>query len=274
MVLNIQQVPAPAAQRLLPVLPDGLELQKAKRMVNIVHQEAVSLHTLERNHHIQLGVLASDELERALCCNEGRFADGHAVVIVEHGAEFAEIFVQVRAVVILENAARHGHVKRRVRQSLGLGDVGDNILAEAVHAHIQPEAQDFLYLGADAGIIHVQIGLLNGKDVEIVRLSHLVILPRLALEHAVPVVGERPVLFRLAPDIVIPVRFLPAAARLKPRVFVARVVHNKVHDDFDAAFMRAVEHLFERRHPAVFGGDIHIVRHVVTEIGVRRGVER
>ena len=174
--------------------------------MGIVLQEAVALHALERDHHVKLGVLAADEVECALRRDERGLADGHAVVIVEHGAELVEIFVQVRAVVILENAARHRHIKRRVRQSLGLGDVGDDILAEAVHAHIQPEAQDFLYLGADAGVVHIQVGLLDGENVEIVRLAHLVVLPRLALEHAVPVVGERAVLFRLAPDVIILIR--------------------------------------------------------------------
>ena len=132
MVFNIQKIPALPVQRLLPVLPDGLELHEAERVMGIVLQEAVALHALERDHHVKLGVLAADEVERALRRDERGLADGHAVVIVEHGAELVEIFVQVRTVVILENAARHGHIKRRVRQSLGLGDVGDNVLAEAV----------------------------------------------------------------------------------------------------------------------------------------------
>lgn len=77
-VFNIQKIPALPVQCLLPVLPDGLELHKAERVMGIVLQEAVALHALERDHHVKLRVLAAEKSSARFVVMSGGLADGHA----------------------------------------------------------------------------------------------------------------------------------------------------------------------------------------------------
>ena len=180
----------------------------------------------------------------------------------------------MRPVGVMIDPPRGRHQPRSVGKALLFGDEGDHVLAEAVHTHIQPEAHDLFDFFPDPRVVHVQVRLLYGEQMEIVFAALVVELPGLPLNHAVPVVGEGAVLFGLPPDIVVRIGLLPPAAGLEPGVFVAGVVHHQVHDDPDPALVGAVEDLFESAHASVFPGDVHIVHHVVAVVRVGRGVER
>ena len=161
-----------------------------------------------------------------------------------------------------------------VRQSFGLGNVGDDVLTKAVNAHVQPVTQNFLDLLAHKRIVHVQIGLFDGEYMQIVFLAQFIPLPCLTLEIAVPVVGQLAVFLGRPPDVVIRVRLDAPARFLEPLVFVACVVDDEIHDELHAACMQTVQHLAEGFHAAVHGINVHIVRDVVAAVRAGRGIQR
>ena len=273
-VFQIQHVPRPALQLLLPEAERPLEPPRGERQRQIVHIQTVRAHALELDHHVHLPVLLVDVFERPLRIHQRRLGDGSAVVVVEHVAlELLQILVYPRAVVVVPNAAQEGQ-QMVVGQLLLLGDEGDHVLAEAVHPLVEPEAQDLFDLLAHEGIVHIEIRLLDGEQVQIVFPAHFVPLPGLALKHAVPVVGQLAVRSGGTPDVIVGVGIDAAAGFLKPLVLVAGVVDHQIHDDLHAARVRAVEHLAEGLHAAVLGRDIHIVGNVVPAVHAGGGVER
>lgn len=105
--------------------------------------------------------------------------------------EFIQIFVDVGAVIVVWHplAGRHQVI---VRQAFLLGDVGDDVLPEAVHPHVQPEAENALHFLPHLGVVHIQVGLLHGEQVQIVFAANLVECPGFSLKEGIPVVGEFP----------------------------------------------------------------------------------
>ena len=173
----------------------------------------------------------------------------------------------------LDRAARE-----LVGQARLLGDIDHRVLAEAVDAHVEPEAHYVRDFGPDGGIVVIQIRLALGEDVQVVFAQLLVILPGLAAEEAVPVVGllARAVeaAARLAPEVVVVVRVVPVAAEPEPLVLSGGVVDHQIHDNAHTALMRALEHLLEYVHVPVLGVYRPVVGHVVAEVEVGRGIER
>ncbi len=123
----------------------------------------------------------------------------------------------------------------------------------------------------------VEVRLLLGEDVEVVLPALGVELPGAALEEAVPVVGGlHPAGARAParpPEVVAAVGALRVAALLEPLVLVGAVVHDEVHENAHPALVRAVEDFFKDFEVAVLGVYVLVIRHVVAEIGVGRGVE-
>ena len=72
---------------------------------------------------------------------------------------------------------RSNRQRKSVGQTFGFGYKCDNILSEAVNAHVEPEAHDILYLLAHLGVIHIEIGLTLGKEMEIILIEIFVIFP-------------------------------------------------------------------------------------------------
>ena len=160
-----------------------------------------------------------------------------------------------------------------VRQALLFGNVGDHVLPEAVHPQFQPEAHDVLDFLPDFGVIHIQVGLLDGKQVEVVFSPDFIVSPGLALKIGVPVIGELPVFARRTPDVVIGIRLNPAAAFLEPFVLITGVVHDQVHDYLHTSGMGTIQHLTECLHAAEFRGNVPIIGDVVAAVRPRRGVD-
>ena len=123
----------------------------------------------------------------------------------------------------------------------------------------------------------IEVGLLLGEDVEVILPALGVELPGAALEEAVPVVGRlHPARARAParpPEVVVPVRTVDVTALLEPLVLVGGVVHHEVHEHAHPALVRAVEDLLEDLEVAVLGVYVLVIRHVVAEVGVGRGVE-
>jgi len=185
----------------------------------------------------------------------------------------------VRAVRVEAHAAGARHAEAVLGQALGLGDERDHVLAKAIHSAIEPEAHDLLDLVTHGGVVHVEVWLTLGKDVQVVLLENLVVLPCVALEQAVPVVGRVHAAVQphapLAPEVVVVIpaeRVLPAL--LKPRVLGRCVVDHEIHDHPEAAGVRLRDDLVKHLERTVLGVDVAVVGDVVAVVRVWRGVER
>ena len=273
-VFQIQHVPRLAPQLPLPQIPHPLQPPQGKGRVGIVGIQAVGAHGLELDHHIHLAVLLVDVFQGLTGAHHRCLRQRHAVIVIQHvPLELLQILMDPRAVVIVADApgGRHQPV---IRQTVLLGDEGDHILPEAVHPQIQPEPQDVLYLLPHQRVIHVQIRLLHGEQVQIVLLPQLVPLPRLPLEHAVPVVGQVAAGLLLPPDVVVGIGRDAAAGLLEPLVLVAGVVHHQIHNDLHAPLMGALQHLFEPIHAAELRRDVPVIGDIVPAVRPRRGIQR
>ena len=272
-VFDIQRVPAPAVKPRLPAAHGRFQLPQGEGTPDIVRHEAVGCHMLEMDEHVQHPVIAADEAQRLFRRHPGRLPDGDAVIFVRHMAELGEVFMEPGAVGIVAQPLRGGHQKI-VGQPLRLGDEGDDVLSKAVHPQLQPEAVDPLHLLAHRGVLHIQIRLLLGKQMQVILPAHLVVFPCLALEKTVPVVGMFSVFPGGTPDVVVRIRLLPPPGGLEPRVLVGGVVHHEIHNDLHAPAMRLVQQCFELLQGAVFRVYIAIIRHVVAVIRVGGRIQR
>ena len=167
-------------------------------------------------------------------------------------------------------AGRHQVI---VRQPLLFGDVGDHVLPEAVHAHVQPKAENALHFLPHLGVVHVQVWLLHGEQVQVVFPPDLVKRPGFALKEGVPVVGELPAGLSGTPDVVVGVRVDAPAAFLEPFMLVAGVVHHKIHDDLHVPGVSALQHLFKRLHAAEFRRDVPVIGNIVAAVRPGGGVD-
>ena len=272
-VFQVEHIPRPTCQFLLPRGKGVLHAVEGELGGEIVGKETVGALALELDHHVQLTLFFVNIFEGPLRPYQGGFGESEAVVVVEHVTlELGEVFMDMWAVVIAGHALIDGE-EVVIGQALFFGDVGDDILAEAVHPHVQPKAEDFLHLLADEGIIHVEVGLLHGEEVEVILPTHFIECPRLALKIAVPVVGELPIFTGAPPNVVVGVGFDALAALLKPVMLVAGVVHHQVHHQFHPPLMAALQHFLEGLHAAELGVDVHIIGDVVAAVCPGGGVD-
>ena len=229
------------------------------------------------NHHVKHLVRTFlDIAERDRRLHTRTLADGEAVVKVENIAlKLGEIIVNLGEVSVILHTGCCRQLHLCAGQTFCLGDVGYNILAEAVNTHVQPEAHNVLDLLAHLGVCHVQVGLLFGEDMQIPLIELLVILPCTTLEQTVPVVGRRLFSLTLAPVVVIVIGIVLAFLALyKPRMLVGGMIDDKIHEHAQTALMSAVKHLLKDIEIAVIGVNIAIVGYIITVVGVRRGVKR
>ena len=186
--------------------------------------------------------------------------------------ELVQVFVDAGAVIVVWHplAGRHQVV---VRQTFLFGDVGDDVLPEAVHPHVQPEAQNPLHFLPHLRVIHVQVRLLHGEQVQVVFAANLVECPGLSLKEGVPIVGELPAGLSGTPDIIIGVGVDALTAFLEPFMLVAGVVHHKIHDDLHVPGVSALQHLLECRHAAEFRRDVPVIGNIVAAVRPGGGVD-
>ena len=97
--------------------------------------------------------------------------------------------------------------------------------------------------------------------------------PGLALEVAVPVVGQAAAGFGRPPDVVVGIGLDAAAALLEPVMLVAGVVDHQIHDHLHAPPVGAVQHLPEGLHAAEFRGHIHIIGNIVAAVRPGGGID-
>ena len=263
-------------QGLLPGRERALEALDGEAAAQEVRAHAVGAHMVEGEHEVHFAV--REEVERLGERDVVRLADYAAVIALRAAAVEAQVIVQIRPVHVLFEPVRRRPAGQFVREAGRLRDIDDGVLAEAVHAELEPEAHDIRDLAAHGGVVVVEVGLLLREDVQVVFAQLLVVFPGLAAEEAVPVVR---LLARaveaaagLAPEVVVAVRVVPVAAEPEPLVLRRGVVYHEVHDYAHPALMRPVEHLPEYLHVPVLRVYGPVVGHVVAVVEVGRGVER
>ena len=198
-------------------------------------------------------------------------ADEHPVVIlVDDGPDPAQPIVDGGPVLVVAQA-RLVVTKFRI-----LGDLVDDVDAEAVSAPVEPEAQDVVHRRLHFRVVPVEVGLMWRERVQVVLPGRLVERPRGADrgEGRLPVV-RRPAVGRgIAPHVPVTLGAVRAAGRLnEPRVLVGGVVRHPVDDDLDVAMVRGGEQIVEVLKGPEDRIDVGVVRDVVAEVGHRRSVE-
>ena len=272
-VFDVKGVPAPAAELFLPGGKGFFHPPQAELHGQVIGEQAVGGDALELDHHVQLAVLLVNVRQRPFRRHHGGFRQREAVVVIQHVVlEFAQVFVDAGAVIVVWHplAGRHQVI---VRQAFLLGDVGDHVLPEAVHPHVQPEAQNPLHFLPHLGVVHIQVGLLHGEQVQIVFPPNLVKRPGFPLKEGIPVVGELPAGLSGTPDVVVGVRVDALAAFLEPFMLVAGVVHHEIHDDLHVPGVSALQHLFKRLHAAEFRRDVPVIGNIVAAVRPGGGVD-
>ena len=115
--------------------------------------------------------------------------------------------MHARAVVIEAQTTSAWDHQVIVGQPLRLACEGDDVLAEAIHPAVEPEAHDVFHLGTHGGVLHVEVRLTFGKDVQVPLVDGRFVLPGAAFEQAVPVVWwngiTRMVTMAITPDVVV-----------------------------------------------------------------------
>ena len=160
--------------------------------------------------------------------------------------------------------------------AVALDEVGDGVQAEAVHAHVHPEAhgvEDFFH---HARVVEVQVGLVREEAMPVVLLRDLVPGPvgffgvgEDDADAFVELVGVRP-------DVHLAFgRALWRAARgLEPRVLIGRVIDDELDHHLHVAGVGFVEKLLEVGEGAVGRIDVRVVGDVVTVVTQGRREER
>ena len=119
-VLKIQSVPCPAVQGLLPASEGSLELSQAEGQGQVFLEEAVGLHVLEAEDHVEVGMRPRDERQGFFRAYHRSLPHGEAVVVIQNvSPEFLQILVDLRPAVV-EPQALHRPEKQVVRQVLRL----------------------------------------------------------------------------------------------------------------------------------------------------------
>jgi hypothetical protein len=164
------------------------------------------------------------------------------------------------------------HRRRLIRERGILEDRPHRVQAEAVHPHIQPEADDVEHRLFHRRVPPVEIRLLFEEEVIVILAGPGIVFPRGAAEGRIPVV-RRPAVLAVAPDIPVPLRVIAAGAGfLKPRVLIGGVVEHQVQDHPDVPAVGVFEEAAEILQGPVFRGHVHVVRDIVTPIHQRGGV--
>ena len=184
----------------------------------------------------------------------------------------------VPAVLRVDRLAQPLEEGVRLREVLAVGalaleEVGHGVAAEAVHAHVQPEAHDVQHGLLDLGVVVVEVRLVAEEAVPEVLLGHRIPRPVGALGVGEDDAGALVLVVRVAPDVVVALGALGIPARLlEPGVLVAGVVDDELADDADVALVGLVHQALEVRERAVVRVDRVVVRDVVAVVLQGRGV--
>ncbi len=125
------------------------------------------------------------------------------------------------------------------------------------------------------GIAPVQIRLLGQKRVQIILPARLVVAPSRARKHRKPVVRRPAVGLRVAPDVPIVLGIVAGGPALdEPGVLIRRMVGHEIQDHPEPERFRLGQQPVEICERAEQRADVGVIRHVVSVIRHRRGIDR
>ena len=150
-----------------------------------------------------------------------------------------------------------------------------HVQPKAVHAPIEPEADDVPERLAHFWIAPVEVWLLREKEMQVILARGLVPCPGRSTKDRLPVVGRLPWGAAVAPDVPIPLGVVSTGAGLgKPVMLVRGMVEHQVHDHPNVALVGLAHQfvkVFQRAKERV---NVAIVADIVTKVIGRRGIDR
>ncbi len=247
-------------------VPRGVEVVEVERLVQFV------------GAHVQRGAVGGGGPRL-------RHADARLRILVEDLAPGA---VDVVHAVLVEEGQ---DLRAQELQLFGVAHVGQpggldqamgHVDAEAVDAHVEPEAQQGAELVLHGPVLPVEVGLLRGEEVQVPLAGGAVGVvragPGRAAEDGLPVVGRQFALLPAAGPEVVPgaQRRAGAFAQRAPEPFVpvGGVVGNEVDDDPQAQVVGVADEGVGVVQIAEHRVDGAVVGDVVARVGLRGGVER
>ena len=201
--------------------------------------------------------------------HEAGLAHAHAVPSVKAlPPHLAQVVVEPRLKRVMLRRKDVAPLSAARRQPRLLGQKGNGVHAESVHALVEPPVYHVVDLPPHAGILPVQIRLLIREEMQVPLAAPLVVVPRGGGEEGDPVVRLPPVP-AVPPDVVVAVGIVLALARLRePPVLVGGVVHHQIHDELDVPLVHLPQQLVKVLHGAELRHDLLIVPNVVAHVGV------
>ena len=191
------------------------------------------------------------------------FGEDEAVLVfgVDDGADFFDLDVGL------------GHIF--AGGAVALDEVGDGVEAEAVDAHVEPEAhggEDFVH---DAGVVEVEVGLVGEEAVPVVLLGDFVPGPVGFFGVGEDDADAFEFFVGVGPDVHVAVGriFGGEAGALEPGVLIGGVVDDELDHDLHVAGVGFGEELAEVIEGSVGGVDADVVGDVVAVVAEGRGEE-
>ena len=269
MILEVEGVPWKLPLPLDEAVEEPLGLELPGQPLD---QEAVRVHVLEGEHHIEFPVVGVRQLPGLLRGHQHRLPHGETIVFRQHlpAEPLEELMAAGTGDIVF--AAYQGSLGEAVLQAVLPKEV-DDVAPEARHAAAQPEVHDLLHGVDDGGVSIVEVRLAFGEQVQIPLPPYLVEGPGPAAEEAGPVVGGA-LAVPIPPDVEFLVGRFPAAALLEPFVLVGGVVDDQVHDDLQpqgVGFLNKLVHVGEGAELRV---DVAVVGDVVAVVLTGGAVDR
>ncbi|MNY44601.1 hypothetical protein D3C86_1796410 [compost metagenome] len=144
----------------------------------------------------------------------GHFAHGHQAARLEHvAAHLLQELMDPRPVGI-ETATVPLGIGREI---LLFGNQVNHVEAQAVDAFVCPELAHLLQFFADRRVFPVEIGLLGGKQMQVILAAVGMPLPGITAKFGTPVV-RRGITFAIAPDVELAERAVRFLRSFEPRV--------------------------------------------------------
>ena len=183
--------------------------------------------------------------------------------------QFFQIFVDVRTICIILPAVSCQIILERT-----LTDQVHHVEAESFHAFVHPEPDDLLDLMSYVFILPVKVRLSHVKEMQIVFVKLLHILPCTPAELTLPVCRRAAVRLPLAEEEEILVVRISFHSFSEPLMTRRHMVKYHIKHKPYAAFIRLGDQFLHIVHCAVSGIDIIIILHIISIVILRGYKER
>jgi hypothetical protein len=242
--------------------------ERQRHVVELGEGAVIEPHVFELEDHVEFEAVRTREQDGIIHGHPRHLTDRDQLGV----APREDLAIHLPQVVV--DLRTHHHLGAGADEiGLPLRDVVDHVHAESVDAAVEPPVHHGEDRRAHLGVLPVEVGLLRGEQVQVILAGLLVQSPGRPAEGAAPEVWFATVV-AVAPDIPVPFRVVAGGPRLRePRVLVARVVHDEVHHEFEAAVVHLGQEQVELGEGSEERIDVPVIADVVTVVGLRRAVD-